>query len=378
MTVARLDSLPPRPPLNSVCPYYTMFPIDFPRRVLSRAKRGDVVADPYCGRGTTLYAARELGLEAHGTDISPVAVAISKAKLVHSTRRDVLRAYDRLLAAHPEPIDVPSSNFWALAYHPDTLRTLCRLREALLAADRPSEPAAVSHLRAIVLGALHGPLNTGATPSSFFSNQMMRSFAPKPDYAVRFWTARHMVAPPSDVRAVIDKRAQRILQDVPRRVAMSSVKHLDARRFVVRRLARRPIRWVVTSPPYYGMRTYEVDQWLRTWFAGGPDRPGYNGTTQLSHQSPNDFAAELGRVWSRVGRYCDESTRVIVRFGAIGSRSADYDDILKTSLAMSTTGWRVRTSRPAGSAIDGRRQACHMGERGDSQTVAERDYYIGM
>ncbi len=254
---------------------------------------------------------------------------------------------------------------------------MCRLREALLAADKPSEPASISHLRAIALGALHGPLNTGATPSSFFSNQMMRSFAPKPDYAVRFWTQRDMTPPPCDVRAVLDKRADRILAGLPKRVPGSSVRHQDARRFTIRRLARRPIRWIVTSPPYYGMRTYEVDQWLRTWFAGGASHPDYRGAKQLSHQSPDEFAAELGRVWTRISRYTDDSTRVIVRFGAIGSRDADYDSILRKSLAKSNTGWHVRTSRTAGSAVDGRRQACHMGKGGTSQSVAERDYYIG-
>nr|MBP9900761.1 site-specific DNA-methyltransferase [Verrucomicrobiota bacterium] len=44
--------------------YYTMFPLEFPERVLRAAGARELVADPYCGRGTTIYAARLRGLEA--------------------------------------------------------------------------------------------------------------------------------------------------------------------------------------------------------------------------------------------------------------------------------------------------------------------------
>jgi len=49
------------PPLNGIFPYYTMYPLEFPLRVLHRhTQAGDVVLDPFCGRGTTNLAARIL------------------------------------------------------------------------------------------------------------------------------------------------------------------------------------------------------------------------------------------------------------------------------------------------------------------------------
>jgi len=55
----------PENALNAICPYFTMFPLEYPLRVLRRhiAARPTVV-DPFCGRGTTLFAARKLGLTA--------------------------------------------------------------------------------------------------------------------------------------------------------------------------------------------------------------------------------------------------------------------------------------------------------------------------
>jgi len=66
-------------------------------------------------------------------------------------------------------------------------------------------------LRAVALGALHGPLNAAGLPGSYFANQMPRTFSPKPDYAVRFWTERGLRPYAADVRGIIRKRAKSIL-----------------------------------------------------------------------------------------------------------------------------------------------------------------------
>ncbi|MGH8549373.1 MAG: DNA methyltransferase [Methylococcales bacterium] len=97
--------------LNGICPYFTMFPLDFPLNILKRrAREGDLVLDPFCGRGTTNFAARFVGLSSLGVDSSPVAAAITASKLVTTTIDDVLAEAGQILAKR-KARQIPASEF---------------------------------------------------------------------------------------------------------------------------------------------------------------------------------------------------------------------------------------------------------------------------
>jgi len=88
---------------NGICPYFTMFPLDFPLRILGkRASTGDSVLDPFCGRGTTNFASGLLGLPSLGVDSNPVAAAITASKLVNTNVRDILREPVRSSTGHQQ------------------------------------------------------------------------------------------------------------------------------------------------------------------------------------------------------------------------------------------------------------------------------------
>src|SRR5713101_4614412 len=109
--------------LNAVCPYYTMFPLDFPLGVLKRRRpRKQWVLDPFCGRGTTTFAARLLGLPSVGLDSNPLAAALAAAKLTGVSPRQVTATAQYILNQHREPDDIPSGTFWRYAYNPTTLQ----------------------------------------------------------------------------------------------------------------------------------------------------------------------------------------------------------------------------------------------------------------
>lgn len=353
--------------LNAICPYYTMYPLDFPLRFLkTHGKRGDWVIDPFCGRGTTNFAARLLEMPSVGIDSSPVAAALAKAKLATAGPGQVVASARSILDAAKEPEQMPTGEFWKLAYHDSTLARLCQLREALLA--ECSSPTRVL-LRAIILGALHGPRPKGAP--SYFSNQSPRTFAPKPNYAARFWTQRGMRPDEVDVLSIIQMRAERYLAEPPPDVK-GLVQLGDSRRAdTFNDLPK--ARFVVTSPPYFGMRTYLPDQWLRLWFLGGPDYVDYRQPEgQLEHSGADHFAAEMRRVWKNVASQTTEGARLIIRYGGIHDRDATPMDVLKKSLVDS--GWKVMTARAVPDSDRGRRQVRQF-QAEPKKAITEYDVY---
>jgi hypothetical protein len=344
-----------------------MFPLDFPLRVLKEhGKRGDWVIDPFCGRGTTNFAARLLGMPSMGVDSSPVAAALAGAKLVSAEPGRVVANARAILNATKEPISIPSGEFWRLAYHEHTLMQLCQLREALLCECSSSTRIL---LRAIILGALHGPRPKMAP--SYFSNQSPRTFAPKPNYAVKFWTAHGMCPDDVDVLSIIKTRANRYLSE-PLPDVEGKVELGDSR--VENTFSDMPkTRFIVTSPPYFGMRTYLPDQWLRLWFLGGPDYVEYRQPEgQLEHLNPAHFATEMGRVWKNVASHATAGARLIIRYGGINDRAAEPMDVLKKSLIDS--GWRMVTAKAVPDSDNGRRQVRQF-QFEPKKAITEHDVY---
>lgn len=336
--------------LNALCPYFTMFPLSFPLSVLaSGARSGDEVLDPFCGRGTTNFAARLLGLGSVGVDASPIAAAITASKMVTVQPGAVVDEARRILEMEPRA-EVPEGEFWRAAFHREVLDALCRLRAVLL--SECSTPARLA-LRGLLLGALHGPQQR--TIPSYFSNQCPRTYAPKPAYAVRYWRQHGLRPQRVSVLEVIARRAERYFArhlHAPGQVRLADSRSSKSLR---PRLPKRGFRWIITSPPYYGMRTYVADQWLRHWLLGGPDAVDYCHGEQVGHGSPEAFSEDLRKVWKNSASVSTGDARLVIRFGGIADRAANPIVILKDSLQDS--GWRIQTLRGAGCAHSGKRQA---------------------
>ncbi len=354
--------------LNGICPYFTMFPLEFPRGVLTRhAQPGETILDPFAGRGTSLYAGRLEGLHAYGVDSNPVAVAISAAKIANAKPGRIAAAARHILQTRQTPENVPAGDFWQLAFHPNVLDQLCRLREGLL---EDCESDSRKALRAVILGALHGP--RAKTRHSYFSNQCTRTYAPKPGYAVKFWRRHRMKPTDVDVLEIILARATRYFGE-ERTEAFGDVFSGDSTMPDSINQIDREVDWIVTSPPYYGMRTYLPDQWLRLWFVGGKSEVDYSNEKQLPHGSREEFSAALGKVWKNCADVASDNARLVIRFGAINDRKLDPRELVKGSLTDS--GWRLLTGRSAGSASGGRRQANHFGSDDSAPPIAEYDLW---
>ena len=359
--------------LNAVCPYYTMFPLEFPYSILRKKKKNIIALDPFCGRGTTNFAARVTGHVSYGIDASPVAVAISRAKIAFTTFERVMTLLEHLLESTTN-YEVPQGAFWNWAFHPETLDQISRLRAGLIRFG-DSDDAAM--LTALMLGCLHGPLPKDSKNSGYFSNQMPRTFSSKPDYSVRYWQEHKMNPIKVCIIGPLRKKAKLVFaKSFLPCGEKSRIFFGDSSDPSIFERISDPVDLVITSPPYYGMRSYVQDQWLRFWFLGGPDQVSYNYSNHLSHLSPENFSRSLSHVWNNAATVANQNIRMVIRFGALPSRKADSDKILRDSLQFSKAPWEIYRIRQVGDADLGRRQSLGMGEKASSKAVTERDYYI--
>jgi len=348
-----------------------MFPLEYPFGILKNYKHGaPVILDPFCGRGTTIYAARHLGMAAWGVDTSPIAVAIARAKLASASLEEAERLVDELLAT--EPSRVPDSPFFRSAFSKGTLREICSLREGLMRLEKDTDVSVL--VRAAALGCLHGPLSKTIEGAGYFSNQMPRTFSPKPRYSVRFWKEKGLQAPKVKAKDVLLRKLERILVlnearcGTPEQVVCGDSR--DARTY--RKIAE-DFSVVITSPPYYGMRTYMQDQWLRLWFLGGPEEIDYVAGEQISHNSEESFIKALASVWRNVRSSRSDGLDMYVRFGSVPSIKSNAKGIMRASLE-EAGGWKVVSTRTAKDAHAGKRQADQMAK--GSKAAEEYDFHI--
>ena len=235
--------------LNSICPYFAMFPLDYPLECIAKNKATRIL-DPFCGRGTTNMAARLNGLYSVGIDSSKVAFAISSAKMVDVSPGDVVQECEDILSSTSDT-PVPDGEFWKMMYDGETLANLCKLRDSLL--DDCESDVRIA-LRGIALGALHGPLRADGS-TSYFSNQFPRTYASKPKYSVKYWKMHDLTSPPKvNITEIVKRRAERCYSEKygPVNGFIINGDSTDPRTF--QKIASksdndRPFDTVITSPP---------------------------------------------------------------------------------------------------------------------------------
>ena len=142
---------------------------------------------------------------------------------------------------------------------------------------------------------------------------------------------------------IIKERAERYYSQ--ERFAQGYIISGDSRNENIFSKISQDFKWIITSPPYYGMRTYIPDQWLRLWFLGGGSKVNYSALGQITHNGYKNYTLDLRKIWKNIAAKAAKNANLIVRFGSISSKSVDTKTILKDSFL--DTGWAVKAIRKA-------------------------------
>jgi len=285
------------PSLHPMCSYLASFPAALAHAFIARYTRpGDVVVDPFAGRGTTPLQAVAEGRIGVGNDLNPLAHLLTAAKVEPAARaesltrlatlrlgwssqaptwRDLAEAVIRdpgpagarvpAAASGSGPADphepVPAEV--AIAFHPATFGQVIAVRAALRLDDRVDRFVA-----AALSGILHGKT------AGYLSTVMPNTFSMAPRY-VRDFVARTGYQPPErDLFALLEAKLDRLHRDpLPAGAGIALLGDArDAGTRIGHALAARGLpdraRLVVTSPPYLRVVKYGYYNWLRNWLLG--------------------------------------------------------------------------------------------------------------
>lgn len=315
-----------------------MFPEEFvAKQLLAYTSRGDIVFDPFCGRGTTVFESLLNGRHASGVDINPVAACIAGAKAdaprlssVRTRLAELKRTFSKA-----DGITPPAGDFFRACFHEATLQELLFLRQTLNWKDSRVD----RFIAAVILGALHG--ESHKTPNCL-SNRMPRTISTKPDYSVRWWLEKGLMPPERDTFAIANTLSEyRLSSDIPR--LRGSVKLRDARKAEKAFPSlENQVKLIVTSPPYLDTTDYSEDQWLRLWFLGGAERPLLKKNRDDRHTSTDMYWKFLEEAWSGCANLVKKGTVIVIRIGGARLTKDDLFDGVRSSLQEGFADRRIR------------------------------------
>ncbi len=242
--------------------YRACFKAELPEYFIERyTQAGDLVIDPFLGRGTTALQANLMGRVGGGSDINPLSIMLLRPRLNPPTSADI----QTRLAQIPFEAEIPESDLeLTVFYHPDTLASLIALKQWFANRERAGVFDHIDDwIRMVSLNRLSGH------SSGFFSVRTL-----PPNQAVSIESQRkiniknHQLPQPKNIAHLIAKKSKSLLRSaIPKNLGFANpLAVTDSRNLGY--LDDGTISLIVTSPPFLDVVDYKKDNWLRCWFAG--------------------------------------------------------------------------------------------------------------
>ncbi len=363
---------------HPMCSYLASFPATLAHAFIARYSRpGDVVLDPFSGRGTTPLQACAEGRIGVGNDLNPFAHLLTASKVEAATRPAAMTrltqlrlawiadaepwtALARRVAADPLTTLVPTAGSGAspsagsetvpvevaLAFHQETLGQLLLVRTTLRLDDRTDR-----FLAAAITGILHGK------SASYLSELMPNTFSMAPRYVRDFAARTDFASPRRDVFDGLGLKIDRLFRQAGPATEgialLGDARDVAGRARAALRARGRPdrARLVVTSPPYLRVVKYGYYNWLRTWFLGFDARAIDATLDDAHHREPylaflRDVLADMREVLT------DDAVVVLV----IGDVETDRGRRIRGGIGLAERAWEQAAEpegyRLAGVALD--------------------------
>jgi hypothetical protein len=301
--------------------YRACFKPQLPRFFIERLTQpGDIVYDPFMGRGTTPLESALLGRVPFANDANPLSTMMVRPRL-DPPYLDELEARLREIPLN-DPVDMPED---LLAfYHPKTLRGISSLKKYFLRRLEQGGLDSIEEWLALVaLNRLTGHSNGFFSVYTLPPNQAVSASS-----QLKINAKRNQSPPERDLVKIILKKSRQLLGDVTKQTRASLAKVANRALLLTRPAASTPqipadsVSLVVTSPPFLNVVQYATDNWLRCWFLGIDAK-----TVKLTVPSKlSDWQAVMLNVFRELNRVLKPGGHIAFEVGEVHSGKTKLEE----------------------------------------------------
>lgn len=240
--------------------YRACFKPQLPAFFIDRLSRhGDVVYDPFMGRGTTPVEAALRGRIPYGNDTNPLSRALTEPRINPPSLDQIM---DRLSSIPwKQFVSIEHEDLLAF-YHPTVLAQIEGLRGWILEKERAGLLDQTDRwIRMVAISRL-----TGHSSGFFSVYTLPPNQAVTVDRQRKINEKRNQTPPLRDVPGIIAKKSRSLLSHGPAKAQESLF--LTEQSHETNEIPDEAVTLTVTSPPFLDVVNYEADNWLRCWFLG--------------------------------------------------------------------------------------------------------------
>lgn len=224
------------------------------------SEKGQVVLDPFSGRGTTALQANLEGRVAYSSDINPLAVRLTRAKTMPIGLEEVVMRLNQIDFRRPVDLSSYQEQFEPF-YHPDTYRELVNLRGFL----QQKSDWVNQFIELMVFSRLHG--HTEAFFSAYTSPH--EAMSPERQLLInlkRRQQPEYRALPPRIIKRSAQALRDGFSSDFFSISELNKIGQSDARS--LEWVGTNSVDLVLCSPPFLERLDYLSDYWLSFWFGG--------------------------------------------------------------------------------------------------------------
>ena len=225
---------------------------------------GDIVYDPFSGRGTTVLEAGLLGRKVIANDVNPLSTILSKPRFFPPELEVLIKRLDSIPINDKAEADIDLSMF----YHPKTEGEIVSLKKYLdERCENGTEDQIDRWIRMVATNRL-----TGHSKGFFSVYTLPPNQAVSADSQRKINLKMQQQPEHRDTRVIIYKKSKTLLSGVTLNDRTMLERSGDSARFFTvdaretKAIASSTVQLTVTSPPFLDIVDYVQDNWLRCWF----------------------------------------------------------------------------------------------------------------